>query len=191
MYRETPLCFEWDKFIQTLEKYLPNVLDEMLNHKATTSFRHNHTNVGRIQRQPSPRFPQLRNTGQAHNHSSFCHIMPEVSQSHHHNIEKHKPYLSWMPHIPVYTWHFCRWIQQSLPPSWQKNSTARAPKITFLAVINSNNIIMLYYGLKWPRNSIHWTSKACNQWDQPFSFCDGRTTCYSSSNVLCRNIQWH
>ena len=69
---------------------------EMLNHdnqrstsangEIITSFRHNHTNTGRIQRQPSTGFVQPRNRGQAQHCSSFCHRTPEVSHNCHHNI---------------------------------------------------------------------------------------------------------
>ena len=65
-----PLYFMWDKFIPTLEKYFPDLLDEILSHnnqrsasvngEFTTGFRYSHTTQDR-HRPPSLRFPQPRN----------------------------------------------------------------------------------------------------------------------------------
>ena len=69
-----PLYFQVDKFIPTLEKHFPDILDEILNHddqrsapenfaEFTTSYRHSHKNKGQTQRPPIPRFLKPRNRG--------------------------------------------------------------------------------------------------------------------------------
>ena len=103
------LFFEWEKLIPVLEKYFPDILDEMLNcdnqrstsanGKVITSFRCNHTNIGRIQGQLSPRSPQPRNRDLAKHHNSFCHRTPEVSHNNHQNILRIDPYLSQSLHF--------------------------------------------------------------------------------------------
>ena len=96
-----PLYFEWVKFIPMLEKYFPDILDEMLNchnqmsasanGEATSSFRLNHTNIGRILSQTCSRLLKPRNRGWAQHCSSFCHSTPEVSHSHHQNVPNTNP----------------------------------------------------------------------------------------------------
>ena len=68
-----PMYMEWDKLIPTLEKHFPDILKETLDHDHhrcnsekglsapvgssdnNTNFRYDHTDIGHMQRPPSPR----------------------------------------------------------------------------------------------------------------------------------------
>ena len=131
-----PLYFGWDKSILTLENHFPDILDERLNcdnqrsasanREATIIFRDSHTNTEQHKGNPALDSCNLKIELSPTLQQLLPYYTIGISQLSS-QCSDHKPYSSQSLHFQVYTQHFCMWIQQSLPPSWQKNTTVRAP----------------------------------------------------------------
>ena len=100
-----PMCFEWEKFISTLEKHFPDILQEILHcdcqrHDSeqgqaqsiptvscviNTDIRCDCTDRQDKQRTPSPRLLQMGTRGQSQHHGSFHHGTLEIPYKCHHN----------------------------------------------------------------------------------------------------------
>ena len=101
-----PMYFEWDKFIPTLEKHFPDII-EILNcdHQRHDSgqdegqlipagsielianLRHGQVDREQLQRQSNPRFSQPKTKVLSQQCGSFCLSTPEISYNHNHNSQ--------------------------------------------------------------------------------------------------------
>ena len=91
-----PMYFEWDLFISSLEKNIPDILQEILDQRHNSEqgpsqsvptdsgdnnmdLRHDHTDRQHRQRPPILRLSWPRARGQSQHHGSFCYSIPEMS----------------------------------------------------------------------------------------------------------------